>query len=301
MTDGPRPHGAASGQRASGPPQRKGRAPNVLDEIMASVRRGLAAAKARVPQPALERLARDRTPRAGSFVAALSRPGRINVIAECKRRSPSAGVLRSPYRPGRIAQAYQRAGAVAVSVLTEPRFFEGALDHLSEVREVVDLPVLRKDFIVDAYQLLEARAAGADAVLLIAAALDDRSFSDLLTEARRLDLSVLVEVHDEPDLHRAIDRGATLIGVNSRSLQTLEVDLAGSAALAGCLPEGAVAVAESGISSPEDLARLRGLGYHAFLIGGHLMSSPEPGAALAELLRAAESAAGRAGGDPRCG
>jgi indole-3-glycerol phosphate synthase len=275
--------------------------PGVLADIVASVRGELPGAKARTPAAALERLARDRTPRAGLFVAALSRPGRINVLAECKRRSPSAGVLRDQYRPDRLAQAYERSGAVAVSVLTEPKFFGGALDHLSEVRQAVRLPVLRKDFIVDAYQLIEARAAGADAVLLVAAALNDRELGTLLAEARHLGLAALVEVHDEPDLRCAIEAGATLIGVNNRNLRTLKVDLSTSAELVTLLPKGRVAVAESGIRSPGDLARLREYGFDAFLIGEYLMTSPEPGEVLAELLRAAEAATGRGRGDARCG
>ena len=301
MTWTPRRDTAVSGERGSGRSETCGHTPSVLADIVASVRGDLSAARARMPAAALERLASDRTPRAELFVAALSRPGRINVLAECKRRSPSAGMLRAQYQPDRIARAYERAGAVAVSVLTEPKFFGGALDHLSEVRQAVGLPVLRKDFIVDVYQLIEARAAGADAVLLIAAALDDRELANLLTEARHLCLAALVEVHDESDLHCAIERGATLIGINNRNLRTLEVDLSTSARLVGRLPKGTVAVAESGIRSPEDLARLRGYGFDAFLIGERLMTSPEPGAALAELLRAAEVAAGRAGGEQRCG
>jgi indole-3-glycerol phosphate synthase len=297
MTWTPRHDHAASGQPGRGLPEGSNGAPSVLADIVASVRSALPDAKARMPRAELERLARDRTPRAGLFVEALSTPGRINVIAECKRRSPSAGILRAQYRPGRIAKGYERSGAAAISVVTEPTFFGGALDHLSEVRRAVDLPVLRKDFIVDAYQLIEARAAGADAVLLIAAAVDDRALGNLIAEARRLGLAALVEVHDESDLRRAIEGGATVIGVNNRSLRTLEVDLATSERLVGRLPKGAVAVAESGIRSPEDLVRLRECGYHAFLIGGHFMASLEPGAALADLLRAADSAPGPAGGD----
>jgi indole-3-glycerol phosphate synthase len=274
---------------------------SVLADIVASVRDGLPAAKARTPATVLERRARDRTPRAELFVAALARPGRINVLAECKRRSPSAGVLRPRYRPDRIAQAYERFGAVAISVLTEPEFFSGALDHLSAVRRAVRLPVLRKDFIVDAYQLIEARAAGADAVLLIAAALDDRELGNLLAEARGLGLAPLVEVHDASDVGRAIDRGATLIGVNNRNLRTLEVDISTSERLVGLLPKGSVAVAESGIRSPEDVARLRAWGFDAFLIGEYLMTRPKPGEVLAGLLRAAEAAAAQARGDARCG
>ena len=270
---------------------------SMLADIVASVRRGLPGAKASMPAAALERLARDRTPRAGLFTSALSRPGRINVIAECKQRSPSAGVLRAPYRPGRIAEAYERSGAVAVSVVTEPAFFGGRLDHLREVRQAVGLPLLRKDFIVDAYQLLEARAAGADAVLLIAAALDDGELGNLAAEARQLGLAALVEVHDELDLDRAVNAGATLVGVNNRNLRTLEVDLGTGARLAGRLPRECVRVAESGIRAPEDLARLRECGFDAFLIGGRLMTSAgarsRPGRAAARPPRQPRGEPGR--------
>ena len=301
MTSTPKRDSASTGQRGGRPLETRGGLPSVLADIVASVRSGLPAAKARTPVAALDRLARDWTPQAALFAAALSRPGRINVIGECKRRSPSAGVLRAQYQPGRIAEAYERAGAVAVSVVTEPAFFGGGLDHLREVRQAVGLPVLRKDFIVDPYQLYEARAAGADAVLLIAAALDDGELGTLLAEARRLGLAALVEVHDDADLDRASGAGATLIGVNNRNLRTLEVDLSTGTRLAGRLPMGCVAVAESGIRSAEDLGRLRECGFDAFLIGGHLLTSPDPGAALADMLRAAEAATGRAGEHPRCG
>jgi indole-3-glycerol phosphate synthase len=301
MTPTPRRNTTVSGRHGGRPSETKSRSPSVLADIVASVRDGLPAAKARTPAAALERRARDRTPRAELFVAALARPGRINVMAECKRRSPSAGVLRVRYRPDRIAQTYERFGAVAISVLTEPRFFGGALDHLSAVRRAVRLPVLRKDFIVDAYQLIEARAAGADAVLLIAAALDDWELGNLLAEARGLGLAALVEVHDASDVGRAIDSGATLIGVNNRNLRTLEVDISTSERLVGLLPKRSMAVAESGIRSPEDVARLRACGFDAFLIGEYLMTRPKPGEVLAELLRAAEAGAAQARGDARCG
>ncbi|MBE3134013.1 MAG: indole-3-glycerol-phosphate synthase, partial [Acidobacteria bacterium] len=176
---------------------------DVLAEIVASVRRDLTAAKDRLPRERLARLAHERAPRGDLFTASLARKGRINVIAECKARSPSKGLLRHDYQPARIARGYKTAGAVAVSVLTEARFFGGAIDHLREVSSVVDLPLLRKDFIVDEYQLLESCAAGADAVLLIAAALDEADLKDLVRQAGMLGLAALVEVHDGWDLERA--------------------------------------------------------------------------------------------------
>jgi indole-3-glycerol phosphate synthase len=173
---------------------------------------------------------------------------------------------------------------VAISVLTEPTFFDGAPAHLEAVSAAVDVPLLRKDFIISEYQVLEAAALGADAVLLIAAALDDAGLRTLLDEAARLGLAALVEVHDAGDLRRAAEAGATLIGVNSRNLRTLAVDHGVLDRLAGGWPAGAVAVAESGIRSHDDLVRLVGLGYSAFLVGERLMAAPDPGAALRELL-----------------
>jgi indole-3-glycerol phosphate synthase len=193
-------------------------------------------------------------------------------------------VLRTTYDPAAIARAYASAGAAAISVLTEPTFFDGALDHLRAVRESVDLPVLRKDFIVDAYQLVEARAAGADAVLLIVAALDDDALTDLSRAACDLGLDVLVEVHDEHELDRALAAGATLVGVNNRNLRTLAVDVEASFRLAARMPAGVLAVAESGLRTGADVRRLREVGYRAFLIGERFMSAADPGAALAGLL-----------------
>lgn len=265
----------------------------LLTEILEATRRDLAARRERLPVSQIERQARDRAPGGDRFVAEISRSGRVNVIAECKRRSPSRGVLRAAYEPSSIAYRYQSAGAAAVSVLTEPRFFDGALEHLAAVREAVGLPVLRKDFIVDEYQLLEARAAGADAVLLISAALSGRELKTLLARTGDLGMAALVEVHDRADLDRAVDAGATLIGVNSRDLRTLKVDLTMSSRLIEHIPRGAIAVAESGIRSRDDLVRLSGQGFRAFLVGECLMASPDPGLALRELMQ---------GGDhSRCG
>jgi indole-3-glycerol phosphate synthase len=262
-------------------------ADGLLDAIVAATRKRVEDARARTGAAALSRAAAAATPPRG-FRAALAVDG-VRVIAECKRRSPSRGVLRMAYDPVAIAHGYAAAGAAAISVLTEPTFFDGALDHLQAVRAAVDVPVLRKDFVVDAYQLLEARAAGADAVLLIVAALDDAELRTLSGAARDLGLDVLVEVHDEAELERADAAGATLIGVNNRNLRTLAVDVEASLRLAARLPEGALAVAESGLRAGEDLRRLRTVGYQAFLIGERFMSADDPGAALRGLL-----------GDTRC-
>jgi indole-3-glycerol phosphate synthase len=256
-------------------------APDLLDAIVAATRHDLQVRRARVPYEALEHAARQTVlPRGSLFDEVLRQPGRINLIAECKRRSPSRGVLRADYDPIAQAQAYERGGAAAISVLTEPSFFDGALDHLSRVRGAVTAPLLRKDFIVDPYQLLEARLAGADAVLLIVGALDDERLARLLDQARTLKLAALVEVHDELELQRALDSGATVIGVNNRNLRTLAVDLDVSARLAARMPDHVTAVSESGVGSAADVERLRGMGYRAFLVGERLMTSSDPEADL---------------------
>jgi indole-3-glycerol phosphate synthase len=215
--------------------------------------------------------------------AGFSRGG-VNIIAECKRRSPSRGVLARDYDPAAIAAQYERGGAAAVSVLTEPTFFDGAPEHLTAVRAVVDLPLLRKDFIVDEYQLFEARAIGADAVLLIAAALGQPDLVRLQSRARALDLAVLVEVHDDEELARAVDSGARVIGVNNRNLRTLAVDVEASYRLAAKMPAEVVAVSESGLHSRDDLDRLSAAGYRAFLIGERFMTDANPARAIGELI-----------------
>jgi indole-3-glycerol phosphate synthase len=212
------------------------------------------------------------------------------VIAECKRRSPSRGVLRAAYDPVAIARGYATAGAAAISVLTEPTFFDGSLDDLRAVRAAVDVPVLRKDFVVTRYQVVEAAVAGADAVLLIVAALDDEGLRALAAYARTCGLDTLVEVHDEPELERALAARADLVGVNSRNLRTLEVSTDVLDRLAPRIPRVVVAVAESGLKTAGDLRRLRALRYDAFLIGERFMTAPNPGAALAELKAQAEQA-----------
>ncbi len=258
--------------------------PDLLEAIVAATRHEVACRERRVGLDALERVAAGRTPRGEAFRAHLADAGRFNVIAECKRRSPSKGVLRAEYDPARIARGYEAAGAAAVSVLTEPAFFDGALSHLERVREAVALPLLRKDFVVSRYQLAEARAAGADAVLLIVAALDDGQLRALLAAAAEYGLAALVEVHDRVELARALEAEADIIGVNNRNLRTLEVDLDASHALIESLSGAAVAVAESGLRSGADLVALRQAGYDAFLVGESLMSRDDPGAALREML-----------------
>ena len=267
--------------------------PDLLDAIVAATRARVEAAVSREPRSLLERRAWTQTPHGGRFAERLTRRESINVIAECKRRSPSRGVLRAAYDPVAIAKGYERAGAAAISVLTEPGFFDGSLDHLVSVRQAVTIPLLRKDFLVDEYQLLEARAAGADAILLIVAALDDRLLRSLLRAAKDLELAALVEVHDAHECRRAIDAGATIIGVNNRNLRTLQVDLDASRDVAGLLPPDVIGISESGLKTSSDLQAMQGLGYRAFLMGERFMIEPDPGAALAGLLESLEPAAAR--------
>jgi indole-3-glycerol phosphate synthase len=261
--------------------------PDLLQAIVAATRRIVAERAAREPREALEVRALIRTAHGDRFRDALARADRVNVIAECKRRSPSRGVLRANYDPVTLARGYERAGAAAISVLTEPTFFDGALAHLAAIRDAVALPLLRKDFIVDRYQLLEARASGADAVLLIVAALSDVELAGLHAEAHDLGLAALVEVHDAPEVERALAAGAELIGVNNRNLRTLEVDTRASETAAARIPASVVAVSESGLKSPDDIARMHAFGYRAFLIGERFMTATDPGQALADLLAAA--------------
>lgn len=256
----------------------------VLSAITAAARRA-AAERSRGPQArAIEREAASRATDSTRFPNALAGPG-VRIIAECKRRSPSRGVLRSDYDPAAIARAYERAGAAAISVLTEATFFDGALDHLRHVRDAVGLPLLRKDFIVSPFQVVEARAAGADAVLLIAAVLDDQTLRALVAEAAAVGLAALVEAHNGEEVRRAVDVGARIIGVNSRNLRTLEVTPALFDQLAEGFPGDVIRVAESGLRAGGDLRRLRSLGYDAFLIGERFMAVDDPGEALSALRR----------------
>ncbi len=259
----------------------------VLDEILMRTREQVALEKARRPQSELQAAAQDAPP-ARPFAPALARPGEINVIAEHKRRSPSRGAIREDLAPGDVARRYEQAGAAAISVLTDQPFFGGRLAHLAEARANAALPVLRKDFVVDPWQIWEARAAGADAVLLIVAALSARELGGLLSVAREAGVEALVEVHDRSELGRALDAEARVVGVNNRDLRTLAVSLETALSLAPAIPDHAVAVAESGIRTGADLRRLRDAGFDAFLVGEQLMVAPDPGEALARLLRDAE-------------
>jgi indole-3-glycerol phosphate synthase len=258
--------------------------PDLLRTIVAATRRIVETRRLREPLGTLELRAASASPAGWRFETALGATDRVNLIAECKRRSPSKGVLAADYDPIHIAKEYERGGAAAISVLTEPTFFDGALEHLAAVRARVALPLLRKDFIVDPYQLFEARAAGADAVLLIVAALEQPQLVALQAKAWELGLATLVEVHDEAELTRAIDCGARVIGVNNRNLRTLMVDVEASERLALRIPRHVIAVSESGLKTRAELDRLATLGYRAFLIGERFMTDPDPAGAIRSLM-----------------
>jgi indole-3-glycerol phosphate synthase len=265
---------------------------DLLETIVAATRRSVEGRERRISMDVLLREAA-RQPDGHGFHDALRASPAPRVIAECKRRSPSRGILRRDYDPAAHASAYAGAGAAAISVLTEPTFFDGSLEHLAAVRAAVDVPLLRKDFIVCEYQLAEAVRFGADAVLLIAGALRDRELRALSTRAAELGLAALVEVHDVDELARATDAGAVIVGVNSRNLRTLSVDLAVLDQVIAAMPQGVTAVAESGIRYPEDISRLSALGYQAFLVGERLIAQANPAAALVA-LRAPASRSARA-------
>ena len=256
--------------------------PDLLGTIVAGATR---AAEFRQQQRPLATLEREtsRAPGGARFTEALRSSPAPRVIAECKRRSPSRGILRERYEPAAHAREYAAAGAAAISVLTEPTFFDGSPEHLRAVRDAVDLPLLRKDFIVTDYQVAEAAWLGADAVLLILGAMDDATLRQLLAAAQARGLAALVEVHDEQELARAVDAGAEIIGVNSRNLRTLTVDPDLLPRLVDRIPAAAVKVAESGIRSGGDIAALTAAGYDAFLVGERLIGTTDPGAALREL------------------
>jgi indole-3-glycerol phosphate synthase len=258
--------------------------PTILDDILAHKRGEVAARQRAAPLAALRDRPLYAAPRRG-FRLALGVGLAPAVIAEMKRASPSRGPIRSDYDPEALARSYAAAGAAALSVLTDARFFGGALDHLAAARAASSLPCLCKDFLVDPYQVDEARAWGADAVLLIVAALAPARRGELLGAAVEAGLDVLVEVHTEAELEWAAAAGATLIGVNNRDLATFAVSLETTERLARRLPAGALLVAESGIRSPADARRMAAAGAHAVLVGEAFMACPDPGAALAEWLR----------------
>lgn len=264
-----------------------------LDRILASRRARLVNEQAARPLALLQKAAKARADYR-DFAASLDAPG-LQVIAELKQASPSRGVLRAAYACGEIARGYEAAGAAALSVLTEPDYFKGSLEDLGAARNSVKLPVLRKDFIVDPYQVYEAAAAGADAVLLIVAALTQKELVDLHTLAAGLRLAALVEVHTAEELERAVDAGAKLIGVNNRNLHTFEVALETSRELKRRIPSGVLTVSESGIRTASDLEQLQRAGFEAVLIGEKFMTAADPGLELARLLAGFDRAPAAAG------
>ncbi len=255
-----------------------------LDQILAATRERVARSKERAELRPLEKAAAAHTPRGfRKRLAAMSQLGPA-VIGELKKASPSKGTIRGTFPVGVLANQLARGGASALSVLTEEEFFQGSLANLLEASAATDLPCLRKDFIIDEFQITEARAHHADAILLIMAALDDETFRRLLDYSRALELDALCEVHDEEELRRALEGGADIIGVNSRNLKTFQVSLDTVIDMAGSIPNHVLRVAESGIDSGAEIRELHGAGYQAFLIGETLMRAEDPGQKLQQLL-----------------
>jgi indole-3-glycerol phosphate synthase len=254
----------------------------ILDDILARTRTTVAEAKQRLPLDRLEELARAAPPPRDFWGALRARD--MACIAEFKRRSPSAGWIRQDADPADIGSRYQEAGAAAMSVLTDTPFFGGTLDDLRRARAGTELPLLRKDFMIDRYQVVEARAAGADAILLIVSALGDDQITALAAEAARWGLDVLVEAHDPTEVHRAVATGARLVGINHRDLRTFAVDTTLAVRMRPQIPASRLVVAESGIKTPSDVQHLRAAGINAILVGETFMRSPDPGSALRALL-----------------
>ncbi len=259
---------------------------DILDKIVAVKRQEVAAAVKRKPLEVVRADAESRV-LTRDFVGALRAKiaqGQPAVIAEIKKASPSKGVLRQDFIPADIAQSYAEFGAACLSVLTDVQFFQGQVDYLKQARASCQLPVLRKDFMVDAYQIYESRAMGADCILLIAACLDDAQMKEFEAIARSLDMAVLVEVHDQAELERALQLKTPLIGINNRNLQTFEVSLETTLRLREQVPADRLLVTESGILARDDVLRMGAAGVHAFLVGEAFMRAPEPGEALAALF-----------------
>ena len=259
---------------------------DILKRILSVKVDEVAAARAAVPETVLREHAAS-APAPRDFTGAMREKiasGEAAVIAEVKKASPSKGVLRADFRPAEIAASYERNGAAALSVLTDERFFQGSAAALAAARSACGLPVLRKDFVIDEWQVFESRAIGADAILLIAAVLDDAELADFEAAALALGMGVLVEVHDERELERALRLKTPLLGINNRNLRTFEVSLETTLAMLPRIPPDRVVVTESGIGGAADVRRMRDAGVHAFLVGETFMRAPDPGAALAQLL-----------------
>jgi indole-3-glycerol phosphate synthase len=259
----------------------------VLDRILDARRAAVEHRKRVLPETALKYGVKAAAP-LRDFSAALSREG-LNILAELKPASPSRGVIRDPFDPVALARALEAAGAAALSVLTEPEFFGGSLKNMRDARKEIALPVLRKDFIFDPWQVWEARANDADSFLLIVAALAESQLRELISLGREIGMEALVEVHTATELDRALAADARILGVNNRDLKTLSVRVETSFELIDLIPDDRIAVSESGLRTHDDLVRLRDAGFDAFLIGEHLMLAPDPAAALATLLGAARA------------
>jgi indole-3-glycerol phosphate synthase len=261
---------------------------DLLDTILARKAEEVAQRSRTHPLAELRALAGAQPPARG-FVAAIQRrldAGEAAVIAEVKKASPSKGLIRKDFDPARIARSYEGGGAACLSVLTDIDFFQGSDLYLQQARDACALPVLRKDFVIDPYQVYEARALGADCILLIVAALDDGALVSMSNLAMELGMDVLVEVHDIDELERALQTGCALVGVNNRNLRTFQVSLETTLALKDAVPRDRILVTESGIATRADVARMRAAGIDAFLVGESLMRQPDPGAALQQLFRA---------------
>lgn len=261
-----------------------------LDEILTHTATEVKARKARADHTGLARRAAAHQPRGFAQSLRSVAQTRPAVIAEIKKASPSKGLIRADFVPADLARQLESGGAAALSVLTDTRFFQGSLEYLTQTSAAVQIPCLRKDFMVDPFQVLEARAAGADAILLIVAALSDQTLRELRSEAITMGLDVLCEAHDRDEIERAKDLGFDIIGVNSRDLRNFVVNTDSLVDLAAHLPPNGLRVAESGIRTADDITRMRAAGYHAFLIGEALMRQPDPGVALAALLNPQASA-----------
>ncbi len=259
----------------------------ILDKIIVTKREEIARAKAETPEAALRKHLADAPP-VRDFLAALSAGPPIRLIAEVKKASPSKGVIRADFDPVAIAGIYQRHGAACLSVLTDEQYFQGSLEYLRQVRAAVDLPVLRKDFVIDPYQVIEARVAGADAVLLIAECLDDALLERLHHAIVDLGMTPLVELYEPANLARVLRSGARLVGINNRDLRTFQTDLEHTLRLRRQIPADRIVVGESGIRSRQDAQRLEAAGVQAMLVGETLMANPDVGAAVDELLGTAE-------------
>ena len=262
------------------------RPPDILRKILTRKREEIAERSARLPLAELRQRAQAASPTRGfvNVIRARIAQGKPAVIAEIKKASPSKGLLRADFNPVEIAQSYERHGATCLSVLTDRDFFQGADEYLQEARAACSLPVLRKDFVIDAYQVYEARALGADCILLIVAVLDDPQLRELSALAQELGMDVLIEVHDAQELERALMLDTPLIGINNRNLRTFEVKLETTLNLLGQIPKDRIVVTESGIHAPADVERMRQYGVNVFLVGGAFMKATEPGEKLAQLF-----------------